>query len=167
MSTGYEVLKRRTSSGSDAAKTSDSDEDGRGVYEISSPYLNTVRFLDKQNGTRREGSIRMIGSAAVAAVEKGDISIGGMRFKSTSALWELMTLKNVNSDVITKSDLNAYKRILVLTIAHLAGYEPVGDIQISRGVKYAKVICKLCPQTRRRRRSALRQYWSSFRDSHA
>ena len=51
-----------------------------------------------------------------------------------------MTRKNVNSDVITKCDLNAYKRILVLTNAHLVGYEPGGDIQISRGVKYANVI---------------------------
>ena len=67
----------------------------------------------------------------------------------------------------TKSDLNAYKRILVLTNAHLVGYEPGGDIQISRGVKYAKVISKLFPRARRRHRSALRHYWSSFRDNHA
>ena len=56
-----------------------------------------------------------------------------------------MTRKNVNSDVITKIDLSAYKRILELTNAHLVGYEPVGDIQISRGVKYAKVISKPFP----------------------
>ena len=66
----------------------------------------------------------MIGSAAVTADERGDISIGGTRFKGTRGLWELLTCKNVNSGVIKKSDLNAYKRILVLTNAHLAGYEP-------------------------------------------
>ena len=54
--------------------------------------------------------------------------------------------QNVNSDVITKSDLNAYKRILVRTKAHLVGYETGGDIQVSRGVKYAKIISKLFPR---------------------
>ena len=46
-----------------------------------------------------------------------------------------MTRKNVNSGVNTESDLNAYKRILVLTKAHLVRYEPRGDIQVSREVK--------------------------------
>ena len=53
----------------------------------------------------------------------------------------------VNSDVITNSDLKLYKRILELTNAHLAEYEPGGDIQNSRGSKYAKVSSKLFPQT--------------------
>ena len=109
----------------------------------------------------------MFGTAAVSADEKGDISIGGTRFKGTSGLWDLFTRKNVNSDVITKSDLNSSKRIPLLTNAHLGGYEPGSDIQISCGVKFAKIISKLFPQSRRRRRSALRQYWASFRDSHA
>ena len=61
-----------------------------------------------------------------------------MRFKGTRGLWELLTRKNVNSDVITKSDLNAYKRIVVWTNANLEGYEPGGDIQVSLRVKYAK-----------------------------
>ena len=43
--------------------------------------------------------------------------------------------QKVNSYVITKSDLNEYKRILALTNAHLVGYEPGGDIQVTRGVK--------------------------------
>ena len=66
----------------------------------------------------------MIVSAALIADEKGDTTIGGTRFRDTRELWELFTRKNVNSDVITNSDLNAYKRILELTNAHLAGYEP-------------------------------------------
>ena len=77
-------------------------------------------------------------------------------------LWELLTRKNVNSDVITKSDLKEYKCILELTNAHLAGYETGGDIQISREVKYVKVISNLFPPTRRR--GALRKYWSPFHD---
>ena len=69
--------------------------------------------------------------------------------------------QNVNGDVITNCDLKAYKRILDVTNAHLAGYEPGGDKQISRGAKYAKVIPKLLPQTRC---DALRQHWSPFQN---
>ena len=47
-STSYEEWKRRASSGSVAAETSDSNEAEQGVYEGSSPYLNRVRFLDEQ-----------------------------------------------------------------------------------------------------------------------
>ena len=57
----------------------------------------------------------MIGNAAVIACEKGNITIGGTRFRGTRGLWELLTRKNVNGDVITNSDLKAYKRILQLT----------------------------------------------------
>ena len=58
-------------------------------------------------------------------------------------MWELLNLKNVNTDVITTSDLKRYKHIVELTNAHLVGYEPGGDIQISRGSKFTKVISKL------------------------
>ena len=98
---------------------------------------------------------------------EGVISLRGARFKGTRGLFELLIRKNVNSDVITKSNLNAYKSILVWTNAYLVGYETGGDIQVSLRVKYAKVISKLFPSARRPRRSALRQYWASFRGSHA
>ena len=50
-----------------------------------------------------------------------------------------------NGYVITYSDLQRYKHILGVTNAHLVGYEHCGDIQISRGTEYAKVISKLFP----------------------
>ena len=146
---------------------SDTHDDERGVYEVTSPYLKSVRFLDEQYGIRPGGNTLMIGSSPVTTHPNGHISIWVTLFKGTSRLWELVTRKNVNSDLITNSDLNAYKRILVLTNANLVGYEPGGNIQISRGVKYAKVISKIFPRVRRRHRSALRQYWSTVRDSHA
>ena len=78
--------------------------------------------------------------------------------------------QNVSSDVITNSDLKAYKHILELTNAHLVGYEPGGDIQITRGSKYVKVISKLFPQTPRhraalRRHRTPRQRWSPYHDN--
>ena len=53
--------------------------------------------------------------------------------------------QNVNRDVITNNDLKRYKNILEMINAHLVRYEPGGDIQISRGSKSTKVICKLFP----------------------
>ena len=54
----------------------------------------------------------MIGNSDVIANEKGDISIGEKDFRGRKVLWELLTRKNVNSDVITNSHLEAYKHIL-------------------------------------------------------
>ena len=70
----------------------------------------------------------MIGNAAVIVDEKGDITIGGTRFRGTRGLWELLSHKHVNGDVVTNSDLKAYKRILELTNAHLEGYERHKDL---------------------------------------
>ena len=132
----------------------------RGFYEIASPYLNNMLFLDEQYGIRRDGSTLMISNSDVIADEKGDISIRGKRFRGTKGLWELSTGKNVNRDVITNSDLKPYKHILLMTKAHLMRYEPGGDIQISRGSKFTKVISKLFPQSKRR--AALRQRWVPY-----
>ena len=51
-STSYDVSKCRLSSGD--AETSDNDV--RGFYEVVSPYLNKMRFLDEQYGIRRDGN---------------------------------------------------------------------------------------------------------------
>ena len=57
--------------------------------------------------------------------------------------------KDVNSKVITESDLKKYGAILEATNAHLEGFEPGNDILIIRGLKFTKVISKLFPQTKR------------------
>ena len=104
-SASYEVSKRRIISSSDEVETSDGDYDVRRVYEVSNNYLNKIRFLDEQYHVKRDGNTLLIGNAAVIADEKGDITIGWTRFRGTRVLWELLTCKNVNSDVIKNSDL--------------------------------------------------------------
>jgi hypothetical protein len=164
----YEVSKGRHSSSGDAETSDDVADDVRGFYKVASPYWNKMRFLNEKYGIRRDGKNLMIGNSNVFADEKGDITIGEKRFRSTKGLWELLTSKNVNRDLITNCDQKTYKRILKLTNAHLVGYQPGGDIQISRCSKYTKVISKLFPQTRRR--AALRQHctphqrWSPYHD---
>ena len=155
MSASYEKPKRRISSSGDDETTD--DDDVRGFYEIASPYLN-MRFLDEQQGNRRERIRLKICNSDVIADVKGDIR--GKRFRSTKGLFELLTRKNINRDAITNSHLKRYKHILEMTNAHLVGYEPGGDIQISRGSKFTKVIFKSCPQSRCC--AALRQRWVQY-----
>ena len=76
-STSYEVSKRRASSDSAAVETSDSDDAVQDAYAVSSPYLDSVRFLDEQYGIRRVGSTLMIGDAPITVHAKGDLTIGG------------------------------------------------------------------------------------------
>ena len=161
MSKSYEAPKRWLSSSRDV-DTSDDDDDVGGFYDVVSPYLKNMWFLDEPYSIGLYGNKLIISNSDVIADEKHDISIGEKRFRGTKGLWELSSRKNVNSDVTTNSDIKRYKHILELTNAHLVGFELGGDIQISRGSKYTKVISKLLPQTRRR--SALRQRWSPYYD---
>ena len=103
----------------------------------------------------------MIGNSVDVVDEKGVITIIGNLFRGTKGLWDLLTRKNVNRDVVANSDLKRYKHILEMTNAHLVGYKPGGDIHNSRGTKFTKVICKRFPQSRRR--TTLRQRWEPYR----
>ena len=76
-SASYEESKRRPSGGSAAAQTSDSNDPEQGVYEVSSPYLSSVRFLDEQYGIRRDGNTLTIGFVPITAHGRGDLSKGG------------------------------------------------------------------------------------------
>jgi hypothetical protein len=71
--------------------------------------------------------------------------------------------KNVNKNVITAHDMKTYKSILQLTNAHLQGYKPSGNIQISNGSKFKDVISKLFPQSRQRGiEKKIRQPWERY-----
>jgi hypothetical protein len=65
----------------------------------------------------------------------------------TKELWKLFTNKKVDETLASTNDLKRYKNILVMTNAHLEGYEHGGDIHISRGQKFVNVIinCFLRP----------------------
>ena len=75
-SISYEESKRQGSSDSAAVETSDSDDADEGTYGVTSPYLESVRFLDGQYGIRRVVSTLMIGDAPITVHVKGDLTIG-------------------------------------------------------------------------------------------
>jgi hypothetical protein len=85
----------------------------------------------------------MIGNSVVDLDKRGVITVKGKRLKLTRRLWELLTSNDVDTGTISPNDTQRYKSILKLTSAHLSGYEPDGNIKISRGVKYVKVISNL------------------------
>ena len=90
----------------------------------------------------------MFGNSDISVDENSDITKSVKRFRVTKGLWELLTHKNVNRDVISNSDLKRYKHILGITNAYLVGYEPGGDIQISVVSKFTKVISKVHQQSK-------------------
>ena len=62
--------------------------------------------------------------------QHGDITIKENEFRGTEGLWELLTHKNVNKEHVTSDDLRKYKKILLLTNAHLEGYHPADAINV-------------------------------------
>jgi hypothetical protein len=104
--------------------------------ELASPYLTPYvynkRFLDKQYGIPKEADgTFMIVNAPLSVENDSNITIYGKHPNGTRGLWELVTRKNVNKSVVTAHDMKTYKSNLQLTNAHLEGFEPSGNIQIS------------------------------------
>jgi len=78
----------------------------------------------------------MIVDSAILVDTDSDITIKGQEFRGTKELWELLTRKNVIRKLINTNELKKCKKILVLTNAHFANYQPGGDIQVTRGPKF-------------------------------
>jgi hypothetical protein len=106
----------------------------------------TLRFRDKQDGIRKEGNTLIIGNSAIDLDTPGVIAVKGKQFKLTRGLLDLLTRNDVDTGTISPNDMQRYKSILKLSSVHLSGYEPDGNIKISRGVKYTKVISNLFPR---------------------
>ena len=76
-----------------------------------------------------------------------NITINWTVFIGTDGLWELLTRKNVNTQLIGKEDLKTYKN-LILTNAHLNRYQPGDNINITRGKKFRDAIAPLFAKPR-------------------
>ena len=127
------------------------------------PYLYGRPFLDAQYGIREDGDIFMIGDSTLTVDSDSDITIKGKHFRGTGGLWEPLTRKNVNYEIITSNELKTYKKILKMTIAHLTGYEPGSNIRTERGAKFQDVIADLFAETKKRgMESALARRWAKY-----
>ena len=84
-----------------------------------------------------------IGDSALLVDQDGDITIKAKEFRVSEGLWELLTRKRVNKEHVTSEDLRTYKNTLLLTNAHLKGYQSGGVINVSRGKKFRESIAPL------------------------
>jgi len=105
----------------------------------------------------------MIGDSQVLVDTSGDITIKDRVFKGSKGLWELLTRKNVNTEVITKDVLKSYKKILTMTNAHLTQYQPEGNINITGGKKFREITVPLFAKPKVRGvESSLRRKWTKY-----
>jgi hypothetical protein len=111
---------------------------------VASPYLmpNVYkrRFLDTEYGILKDGDIFNIGDSSVLVDQGGDITMKEKKFRVSEGLWELLTFMKMNKEHVTSDDLRTYKKILLLTNAHLEGYQPEGVINVNRGKKFREII---------------------------
>jgi len=135
--------------------------------KVASPYLSeharkVKRNLDRVYGLRKKGNVFKIGDSDVLVDKNSDLTIKGRKFEGTEGLWQLLTLKNVDLDNVSKEDLSTYKSILQLTNGHLEGYAPGGSINVTGGIKFGTVIAKLFPQSAARAGALLRRKWQKY-----
>jgi len=127
---------------------------------VASPPL---RFLDTQYGIRRDSEQLMIGDSPVFMNPDANLTIKGRVFRGTVGLWELLTRKNVNTQLVGKEELKTYNKILILTNAHLTRYQPGDNINIKRGKEFCEVIALLFAKPKGGVvESALRRKWKKY-----
>ena len=105
----------------------------------------------------------MIGDSPVLVDTSGDITIKDRVFKGSNVLWEPLTRKNVNTEVITKDDLKSYKKTLTMTNAHLTHHQHDGNINITRGKKFREIIAPLFAKPKGHGvEKSLRRKWTKY-----
>ena len=96
----------------------ESDKEGESNYgDLASSYFNPFlsprrHVVENHYGIRRYGDNFMIGDSIIRVDRESNFTIRGKHYKGTRGLRELLARKDVNSDMITESDLNKYKTIL-------------------------------------------------------
>jgi len=69
----------------------------------------------------------------------------------------------MNTQLVGNEDLKTYKKILVVTNAHLTRYQPGDNINITRGKKFRDVIAPLFTKSKGRGvESALLRNWKKY-----
>jgi len=85
----------------------------------------------------------MIGDSPVIVDPDGNITIKRTVFRGTEGLWELLTRKDVNTQLFGKEDLNTYKKYFIMTNARSNRYQPGDNFNITRRKKFRNVIALL------------------------
>jgi len=116
----------------------DNDVTEKGEGNVGTVASPPRRFLDTQYGIIRDGEQLMIGDSPVFINPDDNVTIKGTVFRGTEGLWELLTPKNVNTQLIDKEDLKA--KYIDIDNPHLTRYQHEDNINITRGKKFREFI---------------------------
>jgi len=106
----YENPKQGYGVDDDDDDVTEEEEEEENVGTVAcAPRSSSRRFLDTQYGIPKDGEHLMM--------------MIPWCFRGTEGLWEYLTRKNVYTQIIGKEDLKTYKKILILTNAHLNRYQ--------------------------------------------
>lgn len=110
------------------------------------PYLHSPRATDNVFGIYKDKRANdfKIGNSKIE-IDNNKLLLHDRWYKPSVGLWELLSRKNVDKNLVTKKDLETYKEILKLTNGHLQNHESFGKIKSSRGKKYKEIIAPLFP----------------------
>lgn len=103
-------------------------------------------------GARLESDGLRMGDSKLIVDDNDNLTIKEQTFKGTSGLFELI-FKHVPNKY-TKSDLNTFKNICILTNSHRKSYSQATPIHRNRSEKYKTVIAKLFSKCRGKHRIA-------------
>jgi hypothetical protein len=103
-------------------------------WSVSSEIYDDVPY-----GVRRERGKLMIGTKRVH-MHDDKILIGSNDYTKTPGLCELLFKKVPNENLVTATDKQAYKTILIESNAHRRDYDSNKQIKANRGQKYLRII---------------------------
>lgn len=107
--------------------------------DTSSWSVSSEALVDIPFGVRAERGKLMLGSASIT-INDQFITVAGHKYRNTPGLKQLLLKKDVNLNLVTDSDMQNYKSMLLDTNAHRRDYEPSKPIKSNKGQKYLQVI---------------------------
>lgn len=118
---------------------SDSDISYKSIGDTSSWSVSSEALKDIPFGVRVERGNLMLGSARIT-INDQYIIVAGRKYRNTPGLKQLLLKKDVDLNLVTDSDMQHYKSMLIETNAHRRGFEPSKPIKSYKGQKYLQVI---------------------------
>lgn len=135
----------RDSDAEENESVTDSDESYQSLGEnnqerdTSSWSISAEALTDIPFGVRPERGQLMLGSAFIT-ISDDYITVAGRKYRSTPGLKQLLLKKDVDLSMVTDSDMQYYKMMLIATNAHRRDFDSNKPIKSNKGQKYLQVI---------------------------
>ena len=122
-------------------QTQKTDLASKYIERLSDPaYKDKLDFI---YGVRADGTGGLMIGDSKVTFSKSKLQIKNNTFDITQGLLELLFMKVPNKTLYNRNDLQQYKRILVITNAHLQSYSVEKRVNSNVGKKYTTVISPL------------------------